>query len=106
MKADGTLRKEAFSEFGETFTSHPDSKVVFDGYKIPAVEGLEDMAKRLHACVPWLKMISWDLTIDAENKITLIEMNTVGQSVWFPQMVNGEPLFGENTPKMLAMIRK
>ena len=106
VKPDGTLRKTAFTEYGEEFLTHPDSQIVFEDYKIPAADGLPEAAKRLHACVPWLKIVSWDLTIDAENRITLIEMNTVGQSAWFPQMVNGEPLFGENTPRMLELIRK
>lgn len=106
VKPDGFLRKAAFSEFGEEFLIHPDSQIVFEDYKIPSTEYLGDAAKALHACVPWLKVVSWDLTIDADDQITLIEMNTVGQSAWFPQMVNGEPLFGENTPQMLALIRE
>jgi len=106
VKPDGALRKAAFSEFGEAFLAHPDSQIVFEEYKIPGAEHLANAAKQLHACVPWLKMISWDLTIDVNDRITLIEMNTVGQSAWFPQMVNGEPLFGRNTPSMLALIRK
>lgn len=105
VKPDGTLRKQAFTEYGEAYAAHPDSKVVFEGYFIPSANRLGETAKRLHACVPWLKIISWDLTIDSDETITLIEMNTVGQSAWFPQMVNGESLFGENTAAMLERIR-
>ena len=63
------------------------------------------MAKKLHSYVPWLGIISWDLTINEQGDITLVEMNTTGQSAWFCQMVNGEPLFGNNTSKMLEMIK-
>ena len=106
IQQDGTLRKWAFSEFGETFTAHPDSGVTFEGYKIPEAVKLADAAKSLHNHMPYLGIISWDFTIDKNGRITLIEMNTSGQSAWFPQMVNGEPLFGEDTPKMLEMIGK
>lgn len=102
---DGTLRKQAFSEYGETFDAHPDSHVVFEEYEISAVGKLREAAKRLHARLPHLGVISWDLTLDENDEPVLIEMNSTGQSAWFPQMVNGEPLFGENTEKMLKSIR-
>lgn len=47
-----------------------------------------------------------DLSLDTEGAVVLIEVNTTGQSAWFCQMVNGESLFGENTGKMLQLIRK
>ena len=106
VRSDGTLRKEAFSEMGECFSVHPDSQVVFEGYAIPGAEKLAETAKRLHNRVLYLGIVSWDMTIDRDGNITIIETNTVGQSAWFPKMVNGEPFFGENTPKMLAMIKK
>lgn len=107
VNCDGTLKKYAFSEYGEKFVEHPDSKIHFEGYCIPeAGDMIRRAAKKLHGRVPWLGIISWDLTIDKESKIVLIEMNTTGQSAWFCQMVNGEPLFGENTADILNMIRK
>ena len=66
---------------------------------------LEEWEQKFMADMPCLKIISWDLTLDNNDLPTLIEMNTYGQSVWFPQMVNGEPIFGENIAKMLNLIR-
>ena len=63
------------------------------------------MAIELHKRVPFLGILSWDLTIDKDGFITIIEMNTTGQSAWFPQFANGEPLFGKNTPQMLKLVR-
>lgn len=104
---DGTLKKYAFSEYGEKFTEHPDSKACFEGYCIPeAGAKIRNVAKALHGRVPWLGIVSWDLTIGKDGGIILVEMNTTGQSAWFCQMVNGEPLFGDNTAQMLKMIRK
>lgn len=50
-------------------------------------------------------ILSWDLTIDEEGQVVIIEMNSTGQSAWFPQFVNGESLFGENTPQILKLIK-
>lgn len=106
VNSDGSLKKTAFSEFGEKFDHHPDTGTVFENYSICGADSvIREQAKRLHSLVPWLGIISWDLSIDVDGKITIIEMNTTGQSAWFCQMVNGEPLFGDNTGKMLEIIR-
>ena len=106
VNSDGTLKKYAFTEFGEKFSKHPDSGIEFDGYSIEKTyEDFEEIARQLHARIPWLGIISWDFSIDSKGQIVLIEMNTTGQSAWFPQMVNGEPLFGKNTEKILKMIK-
>lgn len=105
IKDDGSLRKYAFSEQGERFDVHPDSKVVFDNYQIPKFHTILDIAKQLHARIPYLGIISWDLSLDEHGQVVLIEMNTIRQGSWFPQMVNGEPLFGENTEQILSIIQ-
>lgn len=107
VQENGCLREEAFSEYGERFKSHPDSHVVFKDYCVlpNGLNQLKSCAERMHARVPWLGIISWDLTIDKKGRVNVIEMNTIGQSAWFCQMVNGEPLFGDNTPKMLSLIK-
>ena len=107
VNEDGSLKKTAFSEYGERFDAHPDTNSVFEKYKIPgAGNELRETAKRLHSQIPYLGILSWDLTIDQDGMITLVEMNGSGQSTWFCQMVNGEPLFGGDTGRMLNKIRK
>lgn len=106
VSKEGDLKETAFSEFKEQFSCHPDTGFKFAGHKITHMPKLVEGAKELHAILPHLKMISWDLCLDFDDKPVLIEMNTVGQSVWFPQMVNGESMFGEHTPYMLNIISK
>ena len=103
---NGRLRKYAFSEFGEKFDTHPDTGVVFENFAIPDANKLVTAAIALHSRVPYLGLISWDLTFDENENVVIIESNTSGQAAWLPQMVNGEPLFGEDTRKMLRLIRK
>lgn len=47
-----------------------------------------------------------DVTLNNNNEVELLEINTRGGGSWLPQMANGEPLFGENTEKLLSLIRK
>ena len=106
VNQSGELKEYAFSEYGEKLSKHPDSQVEFSKAVIPQVPKIIETAKILHQHMPYLGILSWDLSLDSNNVPVLIEMNSIGQSVWFCQMINGEPLFGEDTPKMLAKIRK
>lgn len=67
----------------------------FDGYQLPCVPKIVEEAKRMHVKLPHLRYISWDFTVDSEERIVLIEANLFGQSVWFPQIVSGKGLFDE-----------
>ena len=91
---------------GDFYTEHPDTKIKFNGYCISKVTDIVDVALKCHTCIPWLGILSWDFSLDENGTPVLIELNATGQSAWFPQMCNGEPLFGEHTAYMLQKIRK
>lgn len=101
---EGLLADKAFTEFQTVYDSHPDTGFIFENYHIPYVKDLIECAKRMHLNTPQLGIISWDLTIDEEGSFILIEVNTRGQAVWFPQMANGKAAFGKNTVGILRFI--
>ena len=103
---DYKFRKYAFTEYGDKYEVHPYSKIRFEGYDISPLRRIVEVAHRLHGYVPMLKMISWDWSLDENDMPVLIEMNISGQSVWFPQMVNGESFFGVNTKYFANLIKK
>lgn len=102
---DYKLRKYAFSEYGHQFDKHPYSGITFENYDIAPLQKIVEVAKRLHGRVPMLQMISWDWSLDENNIPVLIELNISGQSIWFPQMLNGVPFFGERTEYFANLIR-
>lgn len=108
INQDGTLKENAYKlgwgDNNQTLPEHPTSKVVFKDYYIGDIQRLLEVAKKLHQKVPHLGIISWDLTINDKNDVVLIEANCSGQSVWFPQVVNAEPLFGEDTEYFIKLI--
>ena len=103
---DGKLNKTAYTEYGEEFTVHPDSKIEFENYQIPMVKEMINIAYTCHGLTPHLKMISWDFSIDENNKVVLIEINTTGQSIWLSQIPHGCGIFKENTEYMYSLIKK
>lgn len=100
-----TLREYAFTEMGQKYEKHPDSGLLFNGYEIPAIKKITEAALSLHGRLPQLGMISWDWSIDIDEKPIMVEMNISGQSVWFPQMLNGQAMFGEQTEYFAHLIR-
>ena len=101
----GELLEEAFTEYQKRYVKHPDTGGVFKGYKIPCVPQIREVAIALHERVPMLQFVSWDFTVDEEEKIVLIEANLHSQAVWISQMAHGKSFFGEDTAQMLRIVK-
>lgn len=103
---DGYLREWAYSEFQDKHNQRPDTGTVFKGYYIPQVPMILECAKKMQSRLTQMKITSWDMTLDEEGTVVLVEINTIGQTCWFPQMANGEPFFRDNTAAILQSMRK
>lgn len=104
---DAVLDKYAFTEFKDVFERHPITSIQFQNYKIFNFEKIIIAAKRLHEeRFPMLGMISFDLTLDRNENAVLIEINSIGQTCWFPQEASGEALFGDDTAQILQMTKE
>ena len=99
---DGTLHKTAFTEFKDEYTAHPDSGLVFEGYRIELLGEVLKCAKRCATALAHVGCINWDFTINEDGIPVLIEANCHDGSIWLPQMAHGKGIFGENTANVLA----
>ena len=110
VNSDGSLKDKAYrlgyGDRTETFTKHPNTGVVFKEVTFSFADRLTATARALHGLLSNIGFISWDFTVDDQGNIVVIEVNLRGQSVWFPQMISGEALFGENTGKYLKQLGK
>lgn len=106
IEDDGTLHSKAFTEFRQEYATHPDSGVVFDGYKIPNFPDVLFVAKKMHGLIPQVGVINWDFTINEFGNPVLIEGNMIGGSIWLSQMAHGKGPFGERTPEILCWMKK
>lgn len=104
VSEDGKLLKEAFTEYQKRYTIHPDTGVVFEGYQIPCVPQIRQVAIKLHEQVPMFQFVSWDFTVDKDGEIVLIEANLHSQAVWLAQIAHGRAMFGADTAEMLQMV--
>ncbi len=104
VSEDGVLADTAISYEGERYLAHPDTNIRFAGIHIPGVRQLVECAYACHRKTPHTKFISWDFSLNEEGAPILIEANMLGHSVWFPQIVYGVGIFGENTRQALELI--
>lgn len=103
---DGRLEPVAFTEFRNTFSIHPDTNIVFDGYQIHDFPKVLDAAESLHALLPEIGIYSWDFTLDKSGTPVLIEANTRKGSIWLNQKAWGKGVFGDDTEEILEFIKE
>ena len=106
LDEDGTMHKTAFTEFKKEFTEHPDTHLVFDGYKIDLLPKVLDCAIKTHMSIPEIGSVHWDFTIDENGEPVLIEANVNGGGIWISEMAHGCGCFGEKTAEVLQWIRQ
>lgn len=102
---DGTLTKYGFTELGKKYDKHPNTNIVFDGYKIPGYSKIIAAAKKIHMSLPQIGVAFWDFTLDENNEPLLIEANLEDGGIYVNEMCNGTPALGNNTAEILNWTR-
>ncbi len=103
IMSDGNLMKTGFDSNGNKYY-RSDNGLVFEGFKLPQFKELKKFACELHPCLPFFKLVSWDLSIDENDECVLVEFNAFSQEINFHQLNNG-PLFGGLTNQILAEVK-
>jgi hypothetical protein len=88
----GCLSNEGFSPKLERLLHHPDSKIAFSGTVVPAFALAIKYVQELHAKVPFIGCVGWDLAIDYECKIRLLEWEGEHNDIKFMEATQG-PMF-------------
>lgn len=103
---DGRLYDFAITKYGDRFYEHPDTSLRFSDYALPLFTKVTDAALRLHHAMPQVGVSNWDLTIDEDGNVVLIEGNLQFGGVRLAQMACGVPVFGAHTAEMLQWVKK
>lgn len=74
LKEDGTLDRFGYCKIDKKVTAHPDTGVIFEGYKIPYFEEAIALAKKATECFYGFCSIGWDIAITDDGP-TIIEGN-------------------------------
>lgn len=74
MKIDdetGIISSDGYTEKGESYTMHPDSKIQFKGFQIPQWNELKNLAIQCHHELPHHKYIGWDFVLTKDGWVLM-----------------------------------
>ena len=111
IRPDGTLENLAYTSVGEHFVyaqnrgqsmyveqTHTGAR--FEGFRVPSWERILETARSLALRLPYMKLIGWDLGVDENGEVVLIEFNTDPEQ---NESTCG-PSFGEITDEVLTEV--
>jgi hypothetical protein len=73
---------------------HPDSGIPFENRRIPQFPQAVQKCIELHNKVPHFTIIGWDIAVDADEQIKIIEWNGDGVDIKFAEATTG-PWFSD-----------
>ena len=102
LDQDGYLKKNYFTKESKSHELKKYDATRFDFYddKIPFWEDIKKVIIKYHSKLSHFKIINWDVTVDYNNEIKIIEYNLLESSCSSHQIANG-PIFGDLTDKIL-----
>lgn len=103
IKNDGRLNRYAVSKYCDTYTEHPNSKVIFDDIKIPKYDNLMMAATKIADQIPLCNLVSLDMCLDSNNNWRCIEINLDNQTIRFSQYA-GKGFFGDFTDEVIDRV--
>lgn len=71
----GEIESDGIDTDGHRYVTHPDSGVPFKGFEIPRWKEILDICRAAHSVVPEATVVGWDICIDSNNNIEIIEGN-------------------------------
>lgn len=103
INPDGKLKKYAHILYeGKQTDCHPQG-FVFDGFEIPQYERIISSVKKMAQYIGNFRLVSWDMAVDENGEVLLIEANMRKGGIAIHQFNNG-PLFGALTERVLSEV--
>ncbi len=90
----GQLFDTAFFANTESTKSLPNNDIDFAGLVLPSFDDCKTEVEKMHSRIPFVRSIGWDIIVDKENKVRLIEMNGRHNGITFTEMIQG-PTFND-----------
>ncbi len=87
--SDGGLESHGFTPDFERTARHPDTHVLFENLVVPDFSKCVDVATRLHGLIPFVGSIGWDMIVDRDNKVNIMEWNGCDNDIKFSEATQG-----------------
>lgn len=92
---NGSLSETGYSiEDWSPMDAHPDTNVEFKDEKIPYFQDFKNTAISLHKKMPYAQCIGWDMVLDIEEEINIMEWNGIHNDIKLTEATQG-PCFSD-----------
>jgi len=85
----GLLGEVGFMNDWSYSTRHPDSGYLYSGNQIPFFSDAIQLCITLHEGFPHFELIGWDVCVDQENEVKIMEWNANGADILFHEAFTG-----------------
>ena len=92
--ANGELSEYGYLTNWAAIERHPDSGFVFSGQRIPFFDKCASIVLNLHKSMPYVRCIGWDLCVDNNNDVKMMECNGGHNGIKFTEATQG-PCFAD-----------
>jgi len=77
-----------------TVDRHPDTDIAFAGRRIPNFDNCVSVALELHRLIPYVRCVGWDMVVNKDNDIKVMEWNGGHNGIMFSEATQG-PCFSD-----------
>ncbi|WP_116135502.1 sugar-transfer associated ATP-grasp domain-containing protein [Trinickia diaoshuihuensis] len=92
--ATGELGEHGYLTDWTVVREHPDSKIRFAGVKVPAFQDCLATVLDHHRKVPYARCVGWDVAVDEDERVKLMEWNAEHNDIKFSEATQG-PCFAD-----------
>jgi len=87
--SNGVLDKYGYTTNWLQIDKHPDTNFLFESKQIPDFNKFVDTTTNLHKMVPFTRTIGWDMIIDVNNEVKVMEWNGGHNDIKFSEATQG-----------------
>lgn len=93
---NGELYEDAYFPNWSSTKYLPDNDISFAGKVLPSFSDCITEVKKMHSRIPFVRCVGWDLIVDNNNNVRLIELNGGHNGIRFHEMTQGPCFKGLN----------
>lgn len=91
---DGSFAETGYTADWSAVQAHPLSGLAFSGRRIPNFSACLSTVRTLHRKVPYVRCVGWDIAVDVDERIKLMEWNSGHIDIKFIEATQG-PCFSD-----------
>jgi len=90
----GKLFEKGYLTNWRSIDRHPDTNTLFAGKKMPKFHECVSLITKIHQTIPYCRSVGWDLIVDKNEEIQLMEWNGTFNDIKFSEATQG-PCFAD-----------